>query len=56
MPLPGGMRRRLSLGVLITMAAAGITLCVLMVRPFIPGLVWALGLAVETVKALVERP
>jgi predicted PurR-regulated permease PerM len=41
-----GVRRRLSLGVLITMAAAGITLCVLMVWPFVPGLVWALGLAV----------
>jgi predicted PurR-regulated permease PerM len=40
------MRRRLSLGVLITMAAAGIALCVLMVRPFVPGLVWALGLSV----------
>jgi predicted PurR-regulated permease PerM len=40
------MRRRLSLGVLIAMATAGIVLCVLMVRPFIPGLVWALGLAV----------
>ena len=42
----GGMRRRLSLGVLITMAAAGIAICVLMVRPFVPGLVWALALAV----------
>ena len=42
------MRRRLSLGVLITMAAAGITLCLLMIRPFVPGLVWALGLAVAT--------
>ncbi len=40
------MRRRLSLGVLIAMATAGIALCVLMVRPFVPGLVWALGLAV----------
>ena len=41
-----GMRRRLSLGVLITMAAAGIVLCLLMVRPYVPGLVWALALAV----------
>lgn len=40
------MRRRLSLGVLIVMAAAGIAICLLMVRPFVPGLVWALALAV----------
>jgi len=42
------MRRRLSLGVLIVMAAAGVTICLLMVRPFVPGLVWALALAVTT--------
>jgi predicted PurR-regulated permease PerM len=45
------MRRRLSLGVLIAMAAAGIALCVLMVRPFVPGLVWAAGLAVAAMPA-----
>lgn len=41
------MRRRLSLGVLITMAAAGIVVCLLMVRPYVPGLVWGLALAVS---------
>jgi predicted PurR-regulated permease PerM len=39
-------RRRLSLGVLIVMASIGIALCVLMIHPFIPGLTWALALAV----------
>jgi predicted PurR-regulated permease PerM len=39
-------RRRLSLGVLVTMTALGIVLCVLMLRPFVPGLTWALALAV----------
>ena len=39
-------RRRLSLGVLLMMTALGVALCVLMIGPFIPGLAWALALAV----------
>ena len=39
-------RRRLSLGVLLLMTTVGVTLCVWMVGPFIPGLGWALALAV----------
>jgi predicted PurR-regulated permease PerM len=39
-------RRELSLGVLVGMAAIGVVLCVLMVRPFVPGLTGALALAV----------
>ncbi len=39
-------RRRLSLGVLVMMTALGVALCVLMLGPFVPGLAWALALAV----------
>ena len=39
-------RRRLSLGVLVLMTALGVALCVLMLGPFVPGLAWALALAV----------
>ena len=39
-------RRRLTLGVLILMTAIGVGLCLVMIAPFIPGLVWALALAV----------
>jgi predicted PurR-regulated permease PerM len=39
-------RRRLSLGVLLLMTALGVALCVLMLGPFVPGLAWALALAV----------
>ena len=39
-------RRRLSLGVLLMMTVVGVALCVLMIGPFIPGLAWALALAV----------
>jgi predicted PurR-regulated permease PerM len=39
-------RNRLSLGVLLAMTAAGVTLCAVIVSPFVPGLVWALALVV----------
>jgi predicted PurR-regulated permease PerM len=39
-------RRRLSLGVLVIMTALGVALCLLMLGPFVPGLTWALALAV----------
>ena len=39
-------RRRLSLGVLVVMTALGVALCGLMLGPFVPGLAWALALAV----------
>lgn len=39
-------RSRLSLFVLLTMTAIGVGLCAIIVSPFVPGLVWALSLAV----------
>ena len=39
-------RNRLSLGVLLAMTATGVTLCAVIVSPFVPGLVWALALVV----------
>jgi predicted PurR-regulated permease PerM len=43
---PAIERRRLTLGVLILMTAVGVGLCLVMVAPFISGLVWALALGV----------
>jgi predicted PurR-regulated permease PerM len=39
-------RERLSLFVLLSMTVIGVGLCALIVRPFVPGLAWALALAV----------
>lgn len=39
-------RERISLFVLISMAVIGVGLCAFIVRPFVPGLAWALALAV----------
>jgi predicted PurR-regulated permease PerM len=39
-------RARLSLLVLLTMTATGVGLCALVLSPFVPGLVWALALAI----------
>lgn len=39
-------RSRLSLFVLLTMTALGVVLCAVIVSPFVPGLVWALALAI----------
>lgn len=44
-PLPAS-RSRLSFYVLITMTALGVVLCGLVISPFVPGLVWALSLAI----------
>lgn len=39
-------RHRLSLFVLLAMTTVGVLLCLLVISPFVPGLVWALSLAI----------
>ena len=39
-------KSRLSLAVLLAMATLGVSLCFFVISPFVPGLVWALSLAV----------
>lgn len=45
-PAQTATRSRLSFYVLITMTSLGVILCGLVVSPFVPGLVWALSLAI----------
>lgn len=50
-------RSRISFAVLLSMATIGVVLCAIVVSPFVPGLVWALSLAIVAwpVHQLVSR-